>query len=219
MSTFPTALIPEFAQYLHSFHSVDNEIFLRLQQSAKQHHVPEIWISPDEARALQWIIKATQTKRVLEIGTLIGYSAMMMAYALPEDGKLITLEKESRFADIAQSFWNEAKLTKKIQVLVGSATETFQNIFETESSFDFVFIDADKKNYHLYFEYALQITRPHGIIALDNAFAFGQINQSQTDDISVKYIQECNKKIINDKRVFSVLLPVGDGLLLCTKLS
>ncbi len=217
MSTFPTALISEFAHYLHSFHPVDNEISLRLQQSAKQYHVPEIWISPDEARALQWIIKATKSKRVLEIGTLIGYSAMMMAYALPEDGKLITLEKESQFADIAKSFWNEAGLAKKIQVIVGDATETVPKILETEQPFDFVFIDADKRNYHRYFEYAFQITHPNGIIALDNAFAFGQIYKDYPENASVKYIQECNKKIINDKRVFSVLLPVGDGLLLCTK--
>jgi len=217
MSTEPTAIKKEFHNYLKKYKTVDDALRNDLKAYAIKHKIPEIWISEEQVQIMQWLLKAFNTKNVLEIGTLVGYSAMMMAKVLPDDGRILTMEIDKRFAKIAQTFWNRAGLQKKIEVVIGDALINLPAILENNIPFDFVFIDADKINYKKYYELIINHSNGNTIIAFDNAFAFGQIQETNTTDEDVLAIQDLTNFIKNDHRVNSTILPVGDGLLLVVK--
>jgi len=164
-------------------------------------------------RLLAMLIKISGAKRVLEIGTFSGYSALSMAEALPEDGELITCEYNERYEKLARSFFSKSKHRHKITLKMGLALDTIE---ELDGSFDIVYLDADKVNYPRYYKKLLPMLKDNGLIVIDNVLWSGAV--LKPDDEKAKAIDELNEMIRKDERVEQVMLTVRDGLTLARKL-
>jgi len=167
-----------------------------------------------EASILGFLLRAVGAKRVLEIGTFTGYSALAMAENLPEDGELITLDINPETTEIAKSFWKKSPHGKKITSILGPAVEIIK---ELEGQFDFIFIDADKENYLNYLNISLNKLTPNGIIAIDNVLWGGSVLNDGEMDSSTSAIKTINDFIENDRSLYATLLPVRDGIFLVKK--
>jgi predicted O-methyltransferase YrrM len=173
-------------------------------------------VAPEQAQFMQFLIRLIQAKNVLELGTFTGYSALAMALAMHEDGRLITCDISEEWTQRAPYFWHKAQQDKKIDLRIGPALITLHQLL-TEGmahSFDFIFIDADKTNYLNYYELALQLIRPSGMIAIDNIFWEGAVVDRQDESAQTREIRRLNEWIKQDKRVYTSLLPIADGLFL-----
>ncbi len=162
---------------------------------------------PIEGSLLQMLVWATNAKRVLELGLFTGFSAQMMADALPEDGELISCDIEPDTTKLAKDFFKKSPNGHKIKVELAPALETLETL---EGVFDVIFIDADKEPYVEYYEAALPLLAPHGIMAVDNVLWSGRV----LDDSEPNPLRRFNEHILNDNRVKHVLLPVRDGIML-----
>jgi caffeoyl-CoA O-methyltransferase len=173
---------------------------------------PEMQVGPVEGRFLRMLVLMTGARTVLEFGTFTGYSALMMASALPEDGVLYTLDRNETTSRIAQKYFDKVPFGGKIRPVFGNAHDTIRNIPEP---IDLAFIDADKTGYDFYYEEVLRRLRPGGIIALDNMLWEGDVLLPEDDDS--RALDALNQKIARDSRVESVLLTVRDGIMLVRK--
>ena len=169
-----------------------------------------------EGKLLQMLIKISNTKRVVEVGTFTGYSALVMAEALPEDGILTTCENSREYADIARRYFEKSPYGKKIQLKLGPALQSLKAI--PDNSEDFVFIDADKPSYGIYFDEALRILRSGGIIFVDNVFWRYKIFKKKITNENARAIAAFNEKVRQESRVEKVMLSVRDGVYLIRKL-
>lgn len=164
--------------------------------------LPPINVTPVQGKMLQVLAFSCQARFILEIGTLGGYSTIWLARALPADGKLITLESNAGHARIARSNLERAKLGNLVEVRLGDALETLPQIFaEKRAPFDFVFIDADKENAAAYFEWALKMTRPGGLIIVDNVVRGGAVVEADSDDANVRGVRRLNELLAAEPRV------------------
>ncbi|MEP7236013.1 MAG: O-methyltransferase [Ignavibacteriota bacterium] len=177
--------------------------------------MPMIMISEEQAKFIGFFLKAIKASRVLDIGTLFGYSAAIMSKAIGPSGEVVTLEFETSHANVARSNFKHLGL-ENISLLVGPALENMKKM--QDGIFDFIMIDADKINYLNYLHEALRLVKDGGVIAGDNAFAFGKLTEhvSETDPdfIGVNAIREFNLVFAGERRMFSCVVPVGDGLLM-----
>ncbi|MBW2584772.1 MAG: class I SAM-dependent methyltransferase [Deltaproteobacteria bacterium] len=169
-----------------------------------------------EGKLLQMLIKISNTKRVVEVGTFTGYSALVMAEALPEDGILTTCENSREYADIARRYFEKSPYGKKIQLKLGPALQSLKAI--PDNSEDFVFIDADKPSYGIYFDEALRILHTGGIIFVDNVFWRYKIFKKKITNENARAIAAFNQKVMQEDRVEKVMLSVRDGVYLIRKL-
>lgn len=174
---------------------------------------PGMMIGRLEGNVLRMLIRLMGARRVVEVGTFTGYSALCMASALPEDGKVITCELDEKHAGIARSFFERSSDGKKIELRQGPASETLATL--PDASFDLVFIDADKVGYPDYYEQALRILRTGGLIVADNVLWSGRVLDPQ--DENSRAIAAFNEKVRQDDRVDSVMLTVRDGMTLARK--
>ena len=170
---------------------------------------PQMLTGTIEGRFLELLVAGSGAKRVLEIGTFTGYSALSMAAALPPDGRIDTLDIEPRHAEVAQRYFDRSPHGSKITLHLGPALET---IAKLEGEFDFVFIDADKPNYDAYYEAVLPRLAEHGLIAIDNTLWSGRV--LDPPDETTKLIAALNDKLAADDRVVAVQLTVRDGVTL-----
>ena len=168
-----------------------------------------------EGKLLQMLIKISNTKRVVEVGTFTGYSALVMAEALPEDGILTTCENSREYADIAQRYFEKSPYGQKIQLKLGPAFQSLQAI--PANNADFVFIDADKPSYGIYFDEALRILGSGGIIFVDNVFWRSKIFKKKITNDNARAIAAFNEKVMQESRVEKVMLSVRDGVYLIRK--
>jgi len=168
-----------------------------------------------EGRLLQMLIKISNAKRAVEVGTFTGFSALIMAEALPRDGILTTCENSKQYADIAQRYFNKSPHGKKIKLKLGPALQTLGAI--ADSCEDFIFIDADKPSYSRYFDQALRILRPGGIIFVDNVFWRHKIFKKKISNENARAIAAFNEKVSREIRVEKVMLSVRDGVYLIRK--
>lgn len=177
-------------------------------------------VSPEQAQFMQLLLRMLHAKKVLELGTFTGYSALAMAIALPDDGQLITCDINTEWTDKAEPFWKEAKQAHKISLKLGHAFDTLHELIDQnhEASFDFIFIDADKTNYVEYYELALQLISPNGLIAIDNMLWSGDVINPDNTRAQTREIRKLNTHIKNDTRVDVSLLPIADGLFLVRKI-
>jgi len=176
-------------------------------------------ISPDQGQFMALLIHLLDARRTLEIGVFTGYSSLSVALALPDDGHVIACDVNEEWTSIARRYWREAGVEKKIDLRLRPALETLDDLIAAGEGgrFDFAFIDADKGNYANYFERALVLVRPGGLIAIDNVLWYGRVIDPAADDPDTRAIRAFNEKLHTDDRVWVSLLPVRDGLTLACK--
>ncbi|WP_461832313.1 class I SAM-dependent methyltransferase [Aquifex sp.] len=179
----------------------------------KNTELPQMLTGSVEGNFLKMLVELSGAKRVLEIGTFTGFSALMMGMGLPEDGELITIEINPEYAKMAKSFIERAPWGDKIKVIVGDAREVLEQ-FDKET-FDFIFIDADKSSYPYYYEKCVELLKKGGIMAIDNALWEGEVLAPK--DSRSRAIARMNEMIKEDPRVDKVLLTVRDGIFLVKK--
>ena len=180
--------------------------------------IKRMQIAVSQCHFLHLIIKTSKIKKILEIGTFTGLSALSMSLALPYDGKLIALDKNKETNKIALNFFNKANQEKKIQTIDKPALETLKDLKEQKQKFDLVFIDADKENYKNYYDQSLDLIDKNGLIIIDNVLWHGEVVDKKKNDKLTTNIREFNSFVNSDKRTENLIIPVGDGLTACRKL-
>ena len=178
--------------------------------------IKRMQVDPNQCHFLHLMIKISNIKNVLEIGTFTGLSALSISLALPDDGRLIALDKNEETNKIALNFFKKAKQDHKIQTIINPALETLDKL--TNQKFDMVFIDADKMNYKKYYEKSLGLIKQGGLIIIDNVLWHGEVADKENNEKFTKIIRDFNTYVKKDKRTEQVILPIGDGLTICSKL-
>ena len=195
-------------EYAFDHTSYEGDLLEQLEEETyKKLEIPQMTTGRIEARLLKLLARLVGAKRILEIGTFAGYSALSMAEALPEEGELVTCEIDPEAIIFAKKYFNLSPQGKKITLMEGSALESLRKI---SGPFDMAFIDADKENYSNYYEAILPLIRSGGLVAIDNVLWSGRVLDPK--DQSDKAIHQLNERVIRDERVESVLLTVRDGL-------
>ena len=176
-------------------------------------------ISPEQGALMQWLVKLIGAKRTIEVGTFTGYSALVVAEALPADGQVIACDVSEEWTAIGRPFWERAGVAGKIDLRLKPGEETLDELVSAGESgaFDFAFIDADKANYDTYYERSLALLRPGGVIGIDNVLWGGRVANEDVNDEDTRAIRALNRKVQADSRVDIAMLPVGDGLTLAVK--
>ena len=167
---------------------------------------------------LQLIIKINNVKNCLEIGTFTGFSTLTMALALPNGGKIITLDHDKKIVRVANNFFKKGNLDNKIETIISPAIETLKKFVQESKKFDLIFIDADKGNYKIYYELSLNLINKESLIIFDNVLWHGDVFKKTVTDEQTNIMRKFNKYIKDDNRVEKVILPLGDGLTICRKI-
>jgi len=175
--------------------------------------VRRMQVAQSQCHFLHLIIKISNIKNVLEIGTFTGLSALSIALALPDDGKLTTLDKNEKTNRVATNFFKKANQDHKIQTIIKPALESLSDL--KKSKFDMIFIDADKMNYKEYYERSLSLLNKNGLIIIDNVLWHGEVADETNNDKFTLNIREFNTYVFNDKRVEQIIVPLGDGMTVC----
>lgn len=209
---------PNLATYLAKLSARESAEQIRCRQETAKLPNSGMQIGADQGALMAILLKIMAARRYLEIGTFTGYSALTAALALPPDGHVVAIDRSREFTDIARQYWTAANVADKITLRLGSATDVLdQLIADGEPPFDFVFIDADKSNYDNYYERALKLVRPGGLIALDNVLWSGTVSDPANQDIDTVALRRMNDKIHADQRVDMALAALGDGVMLALK--
>ena len=214
MKRGPINIAPRITDYIVSLGTREAAVQRRLRAVTSRIPMGTMQIGPDQGALMQVLVRLIGARRCLEIGTFTGYSSLAMALALPANGKVVCLDMSEEWTSVARKFWKKAGVSKKITLHLAPALETLKKL---KGPFDFVFIDADKKNYRSYYERSLKLTRKGGILAIDNTLWHGRVldRRDQTED--TRAIRDFNKRLKKDRRVDIALVPIGDGLTLAVK--
>ena len=180
--------------------------------------IKKMQIEISQCHFLHLIIKISKIKKILEIGTFTGLSALSMSLALPEDGQVVSLDKNEKTNKIALNFFKKAKQESKIQTIIRPALESLKIFKDQNEKFDLVFIDADKENYKIYYEESLNLINQDSLIIIDNVLWHGEVIDKSKNDKLTTSIREFNSYVNSDKRTENLIIPVGDGLTVCRKL-
>lgn len=212
-------MTPALYDYMCSMSLREHAVLKALREETAKLPLGGMQIAPEQGQFLQFLIRTIHAKKILELGTFTGYSALAMALALPEDGQLITCDINTEWTSKALPFWEEAKQQNKIELRLGAAKQTLEELLASgyRDQFDFIFIDADKTNYVPYYEYALELIQPQGIIAIDNIFWEGLVVDPTVTNAQTREIRRLNQHIQQDERVDISLLAIADGLFLIRK--
>ena len=196
-------------------------ILAELRQETEHHKQARMQISPDQGQLIALLIRLMSARRVLEIGVFTGYSSLTIALALPSDGVLVACDISEEYTAIAKRYWRQAGVQGKIDLRIAPALETLDSLLESgqAETFDFAFVDADKANYSNYYDRALKLLRPGGLMAIDNVLWSGRVADVQSTDKIVQTMRIFNQKVAQDDRVQVSLLPLGDGITLALKKS
>jgi caffeoyl-CoA O-methyltransferase len=206
---------PAIDEYSASHSASEPQLLVDLARATYEFSdLPQMMVGRLEGRFLKLLVGAIGARRVLEVGTFTGYSALSMAEALPADGEIVTHDINERHAAFAQQWIDRSPYADRIRIVVGPATETLKQL---EPPFDFAFIDADKPNNRNYYEQALRLLRPGGLICVDNVLRGGAVLNPRDESESVVATRAFNDFVTVDDRVEGVLLPVRDGVMLVRK--
>ena len=202
--------------YDHSqpLHPVQKDI---LNHNKTLGDIQRMQISEVQGHFLQLIIKIINVKNCLEIGTFTGFSTLTMALALPNEGRIITLDHDEKIVHVAKKFFKRGNMDSKIETVISPALATLKKFLQEEKKFDLIFIDADKGNYKNYYELSLNLINKKALIIFDNVLWHGDVYKKTATDKQTNIMREFNKYIKNDNRVEKVILPLGDGLTICRK--
>ena len=208
----------QISDYISSLFAAEDTSLQTARQESPKHGLPTINIKPEEGRFLQFLVRACRARKAVEIGTLGGYSGIWIARGLIPGGKLFTLDKETKHAEVARTHFAAAGLSEVIEVRIGDAHHLLVQLVP-EGPFDFVFIDAEKSGYPVYFDWALENLRLGGIIAAHNAFRKGSVAGLGIDDENSELMRQFNHQVANETRLISTIYPAGDGTLISIKIA
>ena len=220
MSHKTFGLSDSLANYLQSVSVEDSEVLVKLREETAQLPMAIMQIAPEQGQFMSLLVQLIGAKKTLDIGVFTGYSSLVVALALPEDGKIVACDVDEHCTAIASRYWQAAGVAHKIDLRLAPALETLDKLIAQgqSGSFDFAFIDADKRNYYNYYEKCLQLIRPGGLIAIDNVLWSGRVADPNDSDKRTMAIREFNQKLHQDPRVKISLIPIADGLTLALKL-
>ena len=219
MSTRTTPLSDALYQYLLDMSLREHDTLRRLREETARHPNGNMQIAPDQGQFMAALVRLMGARKTLEIGVFTGYSSLAVALSLPPEGRLIACDVSEEYTAIARKYWQEAGVAQKIDLRLGTASSTLSSLLKQghASTFDFVFVDADKEGYDTYYERSLQLVRPGGVIILDNIFRGGEVVDPAVTSRSTQAIRALNLKIRSDKRVDLSMIAVGDGLTLAIR--
>ena len=180
--------------------------------------IKRMQIAVSQCHFLHLIIKTSKIKNALEIGTFTGLSALSIAIALPNDGKLVALDKNKETNKIATDFFKKANQDKKIETIIKPALDSLNDLKKNNNKFDMIFIDADKENYKNYYKQSIELLSKDGLIIVDNVLWHGEVADETKNDNLTKNMRNFNIYVHNDSRTEQIILPIGDGLTICRKL-
>lgn len=205
--------------YIRDHSLKENEHLQMIRERTESHPCAKMLITPEQGQFMTMLIKLLGARKCLEIGVFTGYSTLATALGLPDDGKIIAIDRSREWTSRAERHWKEAGVSEKIDLRVGEGMELLPQLLIDghENSFDFIFIDADKKNYENYYELAYQLCRPNGLIMVDNTLWRGSVIRQESDDLSTKQLKLFNKLIFEDNRIETTILPMADGIHLLRK--
>jgi len=209
----------ELYEYLLSVSLRESQVLKNLRVATAALSGANMQIAPEQGQFMALLVKIIGAKRLIEIGTYTGYSTLVCALAL-SDGKIIAIDSDSASTSIAQDFWQQAKVDHLIELRIGDAQDILQSLLHKNSlkgSIDFVFIDADKINYPIYYELSLELIRKNGIILFDNVLWGGAVVDEKNQDRNTTAIRNLNLHLLDDPRVDISLVPIGDGLTIARK--
>jgi caffeoyl-CoA O-methyltransferase len=220
MSRVHTPITDELAAYIRDVTLREPEPLRRLRESTQDHPQANMQTSPEQGQFLHLMARLIGARKTLEVGVFMGYSSTWVALALPPGGKVVACDVSEEYTARARNTWREAAVEDKIELRLAPALSTLQTILDSghAGSFDFAFIDADKRNYSNYYEHALTLLRPGGLIAVDNVLWDGNVINPADHDPDTEAIRAFNRKLYEDSRIALSLAPIGDGLTLACKL-
>jgi len=220
MSNQTLGLSPQLYNYFQSISLREPEVLTQLRQETAHQPLSNMQIAPEQGQFMAFLIKLIGAKKTLEVGVFTGYSSLVVALALPENGEIIACDVDEEYTQIARTYWEKAGVSHKIKLHLAPAVLTLEKLLAQgeENSFDFAFIDADKSNYDTYYEQALKLVRVGGVIAIDNVLWDGKVADSQVQDNRTQTIRRLNEKLHQDTRILLSVVPIADGLTLAMKL-
>ena len=212
-------LPPPLEHYLFDVLSPRTAVQEKLRRETQGLKQAQMQIGPDQGLFLGLLVKILGARRVVEVGTFTGYSALAMAQALPPGGRILCCDVSEEWTAIARRYWKEAGVADRIDLRLGPAQQTLATLLADQGpgSQDLFFIDADKTGYDAYYEAALRLLRPGGLIAIDNVLWSGRVADPAVHDSDTEALRALNLKIRDDARVDAVVLSVGDGVTLARK--
>ncbi|MBD0336448.1 MAG: class I SAM-dependent methyltransferase [Cyanobacteria bacterium Co-bin13] len=221
MSNQTLGLDDRLYRYLLDSSVREPDILAELRQVTAQHPMAQMQIAPEQGQFMALLVQLMGARKTLEVGVFTGYSALAVALALPPEGRIVACDVSEEYTAIAKQFWQKAGVDYKIDLKLGPAADTLEQLIAAGNSetFDFAFIDADKSNYGTYYEQALQLVRPGGLIAIDNVLWSGRVADPGTQDNRTNAIRAFNDKLYQDERISLSLVPIADGLTLALKKS
>ncbi len=219
MSYRPTPLTEDLHRYLLEVSLREPALLARLREETARRGDAGMQISPEQGQFMAFLIELTGARRVLEIGTFTGYSALSMALALPPEGRIIACDVEPETTAVARRYWAEAGVAEKIDLRLAPALDTLEGLLAegAAESFDFAFIDADKENYEAYYERCLALLRQGGLLAVDNVLWNGAVADPAARDPDTEAIRALNLRLQEDPRISLSMVPISDGLSLARK--
>lgn len=219
MSRETLGLDDTLTDYVRRVGAREDQSLARLREETAKHPRAQMQISLEQGQFLALLIELIGAKRTFEVGTFTGYSAMWVVKAMGPDGRLVALDVDKDFTSIAQRHWREAGIDGQIDLRLAPAADSLKNMVEVgeTGTYDFAFIDADKTNYDTYYEYALQLLRKGGLIAIDNVLWSGRVADPAEQGDDTVALRKLNEKLAKDERVTVSLIPIGDGLTLARK--
>jgi len=211
---------PKLREYIVSISVKESEHLKRIREGTESHPCAKMQIPPEEGQLLALLVRLSGARRILEIGTFTGYSALAMAEALPDDGMITAVDKKPEWTSRAVRFWNEAGLGQKIDLRLGDGKEVLSALLTEKGAgfYDFIFIDADKKSYPEYLELSLALARPGALIAIDNTLWRTTLSHDDMHFFNCDVMREFNEHLFADARIERMsVLPVADGLTIAVK--
>jgi len=218
MSNTTIQIDDKIYDYLLSVSLKEHQVLKKLREVTSSMPGARMQIAPDQGQFMGMIVKMIRAKKLLEIGTYTGYSSMVCAMAM-KSGQIITLDNDSTATEVAKRFWKEGEVDHLIDLRLGEALDSLNQLIKDQqsSSFDFIFIDADKANYKNYYELCLELLNDNGIIVFDNVLWSGAVADVDDKSKNTIALRDLNETLFNDQRIDLSMIPVGDGLTIVRK--
>ena len=219
MTNRSISLTDSLYEYLLSVSLREPDLLRRLREETAALPNARMQIAPEQGQFMALLVRLMGARRCLEVGVFTGYSSLAVALALPDDGRIVTCDVSEEWTSVARRYWSEAGVTHKIDLRLAPALETLQRLRAAgeAGSFDFAFLDADKENYRRYYEHALELVRPGGLIVADNTLWSGRVADPANTEATTVELRRFNARLLADERVDLSVLPIGDGLTLARK--